>query len=193
MSSQLDVRAAPELNARQRQTVERLLVAGADELEAVGVEGLTIRTVALRAGVSSATAYTYFTSKDHLFAELYWRHLRGHPTPGTDADADVVARLSALTRSMTTMLANSPQMAAAATRALLGTDPAVERLRIRIGNEYARRFQKALGPDGDPAVLDTLSLTFLGALLHAGMGFFTYSQMADRLDDAVAVIMKGHA
>lgn len=193
MSSQVDDRAEPRLNARQQQTVERLLEAGATELKAAGVEGLTIRTVALRAGVSSATAYTYFISKDHLFAELYWRHLRAHPAPVVDPATDVVARLSALTRSMTTMLADSPEMAAAATRALLGTDPAVERLRLRIGGEYTRRFQAVLGPDARPAVLDTLSLTFLGALLHAGMGFFTYTQMADRLDAAIAVIMKGNA
>jgi AcrR family transcriptional regulator len=193
VSSQVRDLAEPRLNVRQQQTVERLLEAGATELRAVGVDGLTIRTVALRAGVSSATAYTYFTSKDHLFAELYWRHLRSHPAPASEPYAGVVARLSAATRSMATMLADSPEMAAAATRALLGNDPAVERLRLRIGTEYARRFQAALGPDHDPSVLDTLSLTFLGALLHAGMGFFTYTQMADRLDAAIAVIMKGQA
>ena len=50
------------------------------ELRAVGPEALTIRTVAGRAGVSPATAYTYFGSKNHLFAELFWRKvLLEHP------------------------------------------------------------------------------------------------------------------
>jgi AcrR family transcriptional regulator len=193
VSSQVDGRAEQRLNPRQLRTVDRLVKAGAAELRAVGVDGLTIRTVAVRAGVSSATAYTYFTSKDHLFAEIYWRHLKVQPAQVTEPGADVVARLSALTRAMATMPADAPELAAAATRALLGTDPAVERLRLRIGNEYLRRFRAALGPEASPAVLDTLSLTFLGALLQAGMGLFTYAEMADRLDAAVAVIMEGHA
>ena len=70
------------LNARQAETVERLLAAGLEELRAVGHEALTIRTVATRAGVSPATAYTYLASKNHLFAELFWRFLaeRRRPT-----------------------------------------------------------------------------------------------------------------
>ena len=46
------------LNPRQTETVEKLLLAGEQELEEVGPEALTIRMVAQRAGVSPATAYT---------------------------------------------------------------------------------------------------------------------------------------
>ena len=185
------------LNARQQATVDRLLDAGADELRSVGVDGLTVRTVALRAGVSSATAYTYFTSKDHLFAALFWRHLVQHPSgaetkAGGTANPDPVRRLSALVHELGAMLADSPEMAAAATRALLGTDPAVERLRLKVGDEYLARFRVALGPTSDAAVLDALTLTFLGALLQAGMGLFSYTEMAHRLDGAMAVIMRGN-
>jgi len=185
--------AEPMLNVRQQATVERLLDAGAEELRSVGLEGLTIRTVALRAGVSAATAYTYFTSKDHLFAELFWRHLAHHPASdaarhGT-GDADPVVRLTALVRELGAMLADSPEMAAAATRALLGTDPAVERLRLRIGQEYLARFRVALGPGVDTEVLDTLTLTYMGALLQAGMGLLTYTETADRLVGAIEVVM----
>ena len=68
------------LNARQTETVGRLLEAAEQELATVGPEGLTIRTVAGRAGVSPATAYTYFCSKNHLFAELFHRKvLLEHP------------------------------------------------------------------------------------------------------------------
>lgn len=188
MSSQAVVE---KLNPRQQQTVERLLDAGAEELREAGLEAITIRTVAVRAGVSSATAYTYFTSKDHLFAQLFLRHLLTHPTPA-GRQADAVERLSNLTRVMAEDLADAPHLAAAATRALLGTDPAVERLRIRIGNEYLARFRQALGQTYDEAVLDTILTTFLGAMLQTGMGLSTYSQMADRLDASIAVILKGH-
>lgn len=191
VSSQASSVSRPELNARQVRTVENLLDAGADELRAVGPDALTIRTVAFRAGVSPATAYTYFDSKDHLFAELYWRHLRSHPVP--EVAGDETERLSALTRSLASMLTGFPELAAAATRALLGTDPAVERLRIRIGTEYLTRFHEALAPDADPALLETLLLTFFGALLQAGMGFIDQAELADRLDRSFAVIMRGNA
>ena len=49
-----------------------------------------------------------------------------------------------------------------------------------------------MGEDVDPGVLETLLFAFSGALLQTGMGLFTYPELADRLDDVVAVIMKGH-
>jgi len=79
------------------------------------------------------------------------------------------------------------------TPALLGTDPDVERLRLRIGAELVDRFRVALGPDADPAVLEALSLAFTGALLQGGMGLMTYTELGDRLDAVVAVILKGNA
>ena len=76
MSSQVTNESPRQgLNARQAETVEKLLAAGLIELREVGHEALTIRTVAQRADVSPATAYTYLASKNHLFAELFWRHL----------------------------------------------------------------------------------------------------------------------
>ena len=84
-------------------------------------------------------------------------------------------------------------VAAAVTPALLGSDPDVERLRLRIGGEFVDRFRAALGEDADPAVLETLALAFSGALLQCGMGLMTYTEMADRLDSVVAVIMKGNS
>ena len=184
--------ARPGLNARQARTVTSILDAGSAVLRAVGLDALTVRTVALRAGVSPATAYTYFDSKDHLFAEMFWRHLCAHPSPALAGD-DAVARLSELTKGLTSMLADCPEMAAAATRALLGTDPAVERLRVRISGEYRTRFQGALGPTADRNVLNALLLTFSGALLQTGMGLLTQDQLVERLDRAFAVIMRTNA
>ncbi len=188
--------ARRELNSRQAETVERLLAAGAEELRAVGSETLTIRTVAGRAGVSSATAYTYFASKNHLFAELFWRALLTDPQPepvGTTA----VERVCSVTRHLTAMLAASPELAAGATSALLGTDSDVERLRLRIGSEFVSRFRAAVGVVAAPAdaddVVETLALAFSGALLQAGMGLMTYTEMGERLDSVVATIMRGNS
>jgi AcrR family transcriptional regulator len=179
------------LNARQAETVERLLVAGEAELDEVGPEALTIRTVAQRAGVSPATAYTYLASKNHLFAELFWRRIVTDPGP-EPAGATATARIQGFTRHMARMLGRSPHLATAANIALLGTDPEVERLRLVIGAEFVQRFRDAIGGPVDPRVLEALTFAFSGALLQAGMGLLTYDDLADRLDDVVAVIMEGH-
>lgn len=179
------------LNARQAETAERLFAAGHEELRAVGHEALTVRTVAQRAGVSPATAYTYLASKNHLFAELYLRYLVAdegwRPSGGSP-----LARLQSVTRHLAEMQAAAPELAAAVTPALLGSDPDVERLRLRIGAEFVDRFRSALGEEADPAVVETVALAFSGALLEAGMGLVTYAELADRLDAVVAVIMKGN-
>ncbi len=180
-----------ELAARQVDTLDKLLAAARVELNEVGHELLTIRIVAARAGVSSATAYNYFASRDHLFAELFWRHLATAQRPRLTGRS-ATTRLQQTTRHLAETIASAPILAAAATKSLLGTDPAVEQLRIRIGAVFADRFRAAMGEDVDPGVLETLLFAFSGALLQTGMGLITYPELADRLDDVVAVIMKGH-
>lgn len=179
------------LRSRQAETLTKLLAAGADELRAVGHEALTVRTVASRAGVSPATAYTYLASKNHLFAELFLGYLiddSAHEPEGVGA----TARVQSVTRRMARRLAEAPELAAAGTPALLSSDPDVAGLRLRIGAEFARRFSGALGEQATPALIETLTLAFSGALLQAGMGVLTHTEMGDQLDTVVATILTGH-
>lgn len=198
VSSQLTSESPRQgLNARQQGTVEKLLAAGLDELREVGHEALTIRTVAQRAGVSPATAYTYLASKQHLFAELFSRHI------AVDDDAEVAGatateRVQHVARSVVARIVTEPELAAAVTPALLGSDPDVDRLRRRIGAQIISRFETAMRDPGardepvDAGVLEVLVLTFFGALLQAGMGLKSYDDLADRLESAFAVIMRGN-
>ena len=180
-----------ELNARRAGTVEKLLAAAVEELGAVGVEGLTIRSVAQRAGVSAATAYTYFSSKNHLFAELFLRHVVDQDRPHPVGD-DAVARVQSVIRDIASRLAAAPEVAAGATMALLSNDLDVQRLRLRIGAEFYATFQEAIGGAPDTVLVDALVLAFSGALLQAGMGLMTYTEMGERLAAAVAVILRGN-
>ena len=178
------------LNQRQAETVDKLLAAGLEELRSVGHDGLTIRTVAQRAGVSPATAYTYLASKNHLFAELFWRHVSAEgaePASGVNPTERLRAEMRALARQVE----QEPELAAAVTPALLGSDPDVARLRLRIGSEFVRRFERALGEGADGAVIRTVTLAFSGALLQVGMGLMTYDDLAASLDEVVDVVMKG--
>ena len=67
------------LTARQADTVDRLGRAAIEFLRREGFTGLTVRRVAAEAGVGAATAYTYFSSKEHLVAEVFWRRLASSP------------------------------------------------------------------------------------------------------------------
>src|SRR5262249_6492360 len=67
------------LPAKQADTVDRLGGAAMDLLSREGFAGLTVRRVAAEAGVGAATAYTYFSSKEPLVAEVFWRRLAASP------------------------------------------------------------------------------------------------------------------
>lgn len=168
--------------------MQRLLDAGLDQLGEVGPEALTVRQVAVRAGVSPATAYTYFSSKSHLLAELFWRALVDD-APAAPTDGTAVSRVQSVTRTLTDLCERDPHLAAGATLALLGADPDVDRLRLRIGGEFVARFENALGEAATPELVDALVLAFSGALLQAGMGLITYADLGDRLDTVVATIL----
>ena len=177
-----------QLTQRQAGTVRKLTAAAVAETRAVGYAGLTVRNVAARAGVAAATAYMYFSSKEHLLAEVYWRELRALP-PVPDDGGDPVARVTGVLRDIALLLASEPELAAACTVAILGTSPDARYLAGRIGLAIRERLVTALGPGHDPRVLAALEYTYSGAMVHAGMGFTSYGQVADRLADAARLIM----
>src|ERR1700755_2555514 len=102
---------------------------------------LTVRMVAARAKVAPATAYTYFSSKNHLIAEVYLDLIRKVPY-FTDVNDSRTTRVEKALRSMALMVADEPEVAAACTTALLsGNDGAVRAVRDRIGAEILRRIR----------------------------------------------------
>ena len=169
------------LTAKQADTIQRLSDAALAVLAREGFGGLTIRLVAAEAGIGAATAYTYFSSKEHLVAEVFWRRLASStPPPQTDRQPPV-ERVTAVLRHIALLVADEPEFAGAVTNALLGRDPDVEHLRDRIAREIRRRLVDALGADGERGRLEALELLYTGALVHAGMGYVTYPEIADRL------------
>ena len=71
-------------------------------------------------------------------------------------------------RHIALLVADEPEFAGAVTNALLGKDPDVEVLRLRIGRDIRDRLAAALGPDTDPDVIDSLEMLYSGALVRAG-------------------------
>jgi AcrR family transcriptional regulator len=177
-------------NRRQEETIRKVLDAAVELLRETSYSDLTMRMVAARAGVSPATAYTYFRSKNALIAEVYLRLVREVPL-FTDVNQTTQQRVTAQLRELSLLVADEPELAAAATTALMGNEPEVRGIRDKIGMEVHRRIASALGPGAWPEVLATLELIFYGALVHAGTRSATYYQMADRLDSVIALIMGG--
>jgi TetR/AcrR family transcriptional regulator, cholesterol catabolism regulator len=176
------------LTAKQADTVDRLERAAVDLLNRDGFSGLTVRRVAAEAGVGAATAYTYFSSKEHLVAEVFWRRLAG-AAPAPHESDDRATRVVDVLQHIALLVADEPEFAGAVTSALLGKDPDVEVLRQRIGLDIRERLTAALGPQVDDDVIDSLEMLYSGALVRVGMGYASYDGIAQRLEKSARLIL----
>lgn len=182
------VGTARRSDRRPAQTIRKVLDAGLQELRESSYANLTMRAVATRAGVSPASAYTYFPSKNALVASVYLGCLRDLPLR-TDVNDTTEARVSATLRDMALVVADEPELTTACGAALMADDPAVQPLREQIAEEVSRRIGAALGPGWPRAVKSTLQITFAGALMTAR--FVSYQEIAGQLDEAVNLILGG--
>lgn len=177
-------------NRRQEETFRKVLTAGIEMLREKSYADLTVRAVAARAKVAPATAYTYFSSKNHLIAEMYLDLVQQVPY-FTDVNEPMPSRVNQALRHLALVVADEPEVAAACTTALLsGGDPAVRTVRDRIGAEIHHRITSAIGPGADALKVSALEMTFFGALVNAGSGAFTYHQITDRLAYVVSLILE---
>jgi len=187
------VKARRESSARrprQEGTARRLVDAALEVLRRSSYADLTVRGVAARAEVAPATAYTYFSSKNHLVAEVYLQLVRQVPYH-TDVNDTRLNRVQQALRSLALMVADEPEVAAACTIALLSNDAGVPAVRDRVGAEIHRRLESAPGPDADASTVSALEMSYFGALVQAGSGAFTYRQIADRLGYVVGLVLDG--
>ena len=177
-----------KLTARQAETVTRLVGTARDVLREQGYDGLTVRNVAAAAGVAPATAYTYFASKDHLIAEVFWRDLATVP-PVERTGATPAQRVTDALAPVSLLLVDEPAIAASVTTAMLGSDPEVKRVRDRIGATLGARMTEALGDDADADVVLALGLLFSGAMLQAGMGNLAYPDLPAVVARTTALVL----
>ena len=196
MSSDAVVAVTPDgvdvpRNRRQEETFRKVVRAGMEMLRESSYADLTVRAVAARAKVAPATAYTYFSSKNHLIAEVYLDLVSQVPY-FTDVNDTRLNRVQQALRSLALVVADEPEFAAACTTALLSNDAAVRKVRDRIGAEIHKRIKSALGPEADSRIVSALEMTYFGALVHAGSGTLTYRQVADRMAYIVGLILGDH-
>ena len=179
-----------QLSERQAEVMERLVAAAAEAADERPYAEITVRTIAKRAGVAPATAYTYFSGKDHLLAEVLWRRVQSSPHL-VDLSLALPERVADTVRTMG-FGSMGPSAVTACTTALLGEGPDVKRVRSRIGAEIGRRLAASLDAGAEPAVLIVLQVTYTGALLSAGMGHLSFDAVPGLMAEATA-LMTGEA
>ena len=145
------------LSGKRADTVRRLSRATIEVLREVGYHDLTLQAVAAQAGVARATAYTYFSSKDHLIAEVYWRRLATEQPPESGS-SDVKTRVIAALRRLAFLVADEPALAYAIRVVINSSDPDVEILRAEIiQHTHELNSAAVAGPFG---VRNTIELTY---------------------------------
>ena len=157
----------------------KLVDAVSSVIAVTGYDGLTVRAVAKAAGVSAASAYNYFASKEHLLAEVYWRRLSALPPVQVGPRATAGERMRAAVEPIVTSVAHEPELAAGVTTAMLAHDPDVIAVRDQVGALMAQRLHDALGAVVPEEARVPLVFMLTGGMLNAGMGYLGYQEAAE--------------
>jgi len=126
-NSKATIRLERRLGATQIERRNRLLEAARSLASEGGYPAVTMRDVADRAKIGLATVYRYFSSKDHLIAEVHAvrgqdvaRELQAAPPPGEQA-CDRVAKVC---ERLVDIILQDLNLSAAGVMALTSGDPA---------------------------------------------------------------------
>ena len=177
------------LTERQTFTVTALLDAALAELREAGFEQLSLRTVAQRAGVTHTTAYSYFTSKSHLIAELHWKQLQQVPAVRLDAGRFICGPGAGGSPSpVPPQRWRRAALAQAVLSAFVTNEPNVLQVRGVIGDELSARLSTALGDQDQPETHVALLTHYSGAMLVAGMLTHDYLGVIDQMESLAQLI-----
>jgi AcrR family transcriptional regulator len=162
-----------------------------------GYEAVTMRQVARRSGVSRATLYRYFTSKDHLLMEVSLdlnvslvQDLQIHPPKGDTAAERLTETFSRILEA----LSREPKLLAATLRAFFANDPAARALEPEVRRFGSLFVDLGLGnvdlrEGGDIArVLGPLSLALV---IRISSEHCTLAEAIDELRCAVRLLVRG--
>ena len=162
--------ALSRLGRNQQARRQRVITAAMDLAAAGGYDAVQMRDVATAADVALGTIYRYFSSKDHILAEVMVdvsqeveRSVRRRPPRGptaVDRMLDVFFRPSALE--------GKHLLVAAIVRALSTADPAVAASTQEIVRCMQSNMTLAMGDDVDPATRDGI-LRIMGHVWYSSL------------------------
>jgi len=180
--------AARPLRSDAAATRQRIIDAGIALARSRSIETITMRDIAAKADVSTATAYTYFASKEHVYAEAYvaglhtlTERLRARPPRGATA-AD---RVASVFRRAVEGAASTGDVVQATAIALASADPAVGSMRPLVDTVFEEWMAIALAGAriADRATtIQALQLTMFASFVAVAHGRLTLDDVRRVLD-----------
>ncbi|HTQ18216.1 TetR/AcrR family transcriptional regulator [Mycobacterium sp.] len=186
------------LDARQLEVRARLLQAARQLIREHGHEGVAMELIATTAGVSRATTYRYFASKEHVVCEaaLAWGHEVAQRIPQAIAAAiEPVAAVDVAIEQVVREAASDLPMVRATMASVLAQGPVADQFRLGVRQMFLDLLGGAVEnvPESlslDPA-LTVLGRVFFADLALLGVGDITVEQCITELRLAAHRLLTG--
>jgi AcrR family transcriptional regulator len=180
---------------RQRARRQAVVDAGLALLRERDYDKIQMKDVAEAANVALGTLYHYFSSKEHLFAEVLiaWASTLGtnisrNPLRGeTDAE-----RVTEVFHRSVRAFQRQPQLARLVATLETSTDPSATEILGRLGNATTGVYASAMhdvAPERALAVVRVLDAVLASGLRSWSSGHVPISVVYDRLSEAIALLL----
>ncbi|MFO0547743.1 MAG: helix-turn-helix domain-containing protein [Polyangiaceae bacterium] len=187
------------LDARQVDVQARVLRVARRLIRRHGHEMVGMEQVARAAGVSRATMYRYFTSKEHLVCEaaLAWGHELARSLSERIGAAAHGAPLDEVVERIVAEAESNLPMVRATMASVLATGPVAEQFRVGVREMFRALLAGALGVSSSsagepmPESLTLLGRVFFADLALLGAGDLTAAECVLELKAAARRLMMG--
>jgi AcrR family transcriptional regulator len=161
-----------------------------------GYEDVTMREIALRSGVSRATLYRYFSSKDELLTQVSLdvsaslrEELEAHPSTAATA----AERVTEVFARVLGALAREPKLLAALLRSYFANDPEVEVLAPevrRFGGIFVDTGLAGSGVPNGAEIARVLGPISLAMAIRISSGHSTLDEAVEEIRCAVRLLLR---
>jgi AcrR family transcriptional regulator len=172
----------------RESVVQALAKAAAVLLREQPQSALTLRRIALRAGLSHQSVSAQFSCVDALLAEITLARLVQLPL-SRDRRKPPWIRVADELQLLLTSMVDEPLLGIACANAVMSIDPVVGRVRTEIETELARRLGAALGYGAWPEVVDFVHWALLGAVVTAVGGAASLTEIRLRIEGGVELLL----
>lgn len=186
-------RVEPSMPDWQRRRRAKILDAALELLEADDYDSIQMRDVAGRAGFAASTLYRYFSSKEHLYAEVMrdWSgafpvSLRRRPLRGSPPD-----RLKEVARRVIRAFEHRRQFLRLEMVLETSVDEDAVRVLRQVGGERRANFLEALSdidPDVAGRIIDVVTSVLSIQLRQYAVGHIPLSLVNQRANSAIDLI-----